>query len=173
MASTGFTFSKISTSPPTNIVSSPVIAFGVLPVTGASRKWTHFFARLVPISTAHSTPMVDISMTIVPGLIESAILSWPKRIPDTSSPAVTIVMMISDSLASSMALLHIFAPRDMSSVARSGVRFHTQRSPHLARILRHIGTPMRPRPMKPIRIEEKVSNEEIRDYTLLYHSISR
>ena len=157
MASTGFACCRIPASPPTNIVSSPVIAFGVLPVTGASRKWTHLLVSSDPIRSAHSTPMVDISMTIVPGLMESAILSWPKRIPDTSSPAVTIVMSISDSLASSLTLLHIFAPRVISSVARSGVRFHTLSSPHLARILRAIGTPMRPRPMKPIRIKEGIN----------------
>lgn len=160
MARTDFADSKISTSPPTNIVSSPVIAFGVLPVTGASRKWIHFLSSSEAIRTAHSTPIVDISMTIVPGLIQSAIPSVPKRIPETSSPAVTIVMRISVCSASSLALLHSFAPRDMSSLARSGVRFHTERSPHLARILRAIGAPMRPRPMKPIRIERKVIDEE-------------
>ncbi len=158
IARTGFTLSKVSTSPPMNIVSSPVIALGVLPVTGASMKWTQLLASSEAIRSAHSTPIVDISMTIVPGFIESAILSRPKRISDTSSPAVTIVMRISDSLASSLELLHIFAPRDISSVARSGVRFHTQRSPHLTRILRAIGRPMRPRPMNPIRIEKKIKN---------------
>lgn len=152
IVSTGFTFSNISAFPQINIVSSPVIAFGVLPVTGASIKYISFSDNLSPIFFAHSTQIVDISTTTLPGLSAPTVPSNQKKISSTSSPAVTIVISISTVAARSFFLLQIFAPRVLSSFARSGVRFQTERSPHFARIFFAIGRPISPSPINPIRI---------------------
>ncbi len=156
IARIGFALSNTSFSPQTNIVSSPVIAFGVLPVTGASRKEIHRSESLLPILSAHLTPIVDISMTIPHGVSESIIPSLPKMTSSTSSPAVTIVMRISIFFASSILLKASLAPRDTSSFTFSGVRFHTVRSPHFEMIFFAIGIPMSPRPINQIRIEKKL-----------------
>ncbi len=150
---TPLVFSKTSLSPPTNIVSSPVIAFGVLPVTGASRKWIPCFSSFSPIFVAHSTPIVDISITVDPGLREVAAPSNPKSTSSTSSHAVTIVMRTSTSLASIFFVSQTFAPRFFSSSVRSGVRFQTKSSLHFETIFFAMGIPMSPSPIKPIFIE--------------------
>lgn len=140
------------------------MAFGVLPVTGASRKYIHVCDNFSPIFFAHSTPMVDITMTILPGLSNHAHPSSPKSIVSTSSPAVTMVMRISTFFASSFLLSQTFAPRDTSSFARSGLRFQTERSPHFESIFRAIGIPISPSPINPIRI--KNSYEKISTYPI-------
>lgn len=135
------------------MVSSPVIALGVLPVTGASRKWIPCFDSRSPIFVAKSTPIVDMSIIMLPGFIDAATPSIPKSISSTSSPAVTIVMRISTSFASQDLLSQTFAPIFFSPSVRSILRFHTESSHRFERIFFAIGSPMSPSQINPIFIK--------------------
>ena len=149
-ASTGLTLSKAAASPPTMMVSPPLIAPTSPPDTGASSIVRPFSAIRAAIAWAAAGAMVLMSTKISPGFAPSATPPAPSATCSTSAASETIENTTSQPAATSAALPAPLAPASSSGAIDSARRAHTVSSNPPLRMLSAIGRPMMPRPTKPI-----------------------
>src|SRR5258707_259545 len=143
--------STSASSPPIMIERRASIAPSWPPDTGASRVVKPFsFARSANARDA-TGEMLLMSMTRSPGCAPAAMPSGPNVTVSTSGAFVTIVTTMSERSATSRGVLATVAPSAFSASAFASVRFVTVTGNPALSAFRAIGSPMIPRPTKPMR----------------------
>ena len=147
---TSDTASKSDFSPPTMIDSTPSMAPGSPPETGASSGFRPFSLACSARSVATSGRMVEKSIQVAPAAAEARMPSSPSSTFSTSGESGTMVMMTSAPSTASAMVAAACPPASARASALAGVRLKPRTvKPALTRFLA-MGRPMIPSPMNAI-----------------------
>lgn len=148
-AKNGCARSKAARSPPTISTSSPDLACGVEPDTGASRYAMPRAANAAATSRAHAGEFVDESMTSTPASASAMTLSGPASMTArVAASSDTMDHTTLAPLAASAGDAHAVTPGSAASgAALAASRLYTRSVNPLRARFAAIGAPIAPRPM--------------------------
>jgi hypothetical protein len=148
-SSSGRQRATTSAGPPTMSVNVPATAASAVLPTGLSIIAAPFVAIAAPTLRVVSGSMVLMSMYTEPARIPSAMPSLPSATRSTSGASGSMVMTISLAAATAFGVVATLAPAASSfCIAAACTSCTVSRCP-LPRMLRAIGAPIVPSPMKP------------------------
>ncbi len=150
--SAGRAFSRAAAGPPATRTICACSAAVLEPRIGHDTNRTPFFSVRSWTERVMRVPQVDRSTSTSPSASPARTPSAPPSTASSAPSSETQVKTRSRPVAHSRAVAASFPPLETMWLAFAGVRFHTVRSCPAFRRLLAMGSPMVPRPTKPIRI---------------------